>query len=418
MSNACGVDFGTSNSTVGWLGGNTEDTLLLPLEDGKHTLPSVVFFNADENEFTYGRAALSAYLAGYEGRLMRSLKSLLGSGAIDGQTEVGGRALPFRGLLTQFIAELKQRAEKASGQTFSNVVLGRPVHFVDDNAQADQLAQDTLADIARQVGFTNIEFQFEPIAAAFDYESRITKEELVLIADIGGGTSDFSVVRLSPERAKHIERRDDILANGGIHIGGTDFDKYLSLSSVMPLLGLGTRLTSNSEVPSSYYFNLATWHTINQLYTRKVWQQLQDVGREVKEKDKFARLLDLVEQRCGHWLAIQVEEGKIALSANDIAQLDLHRLQPTEIIDLRREDFDRSITHLVTSVEDKVTSLLADANLKPTDIDTVFFTGGSSGVHLLRHQIGRLVPDAQHVEGNLFGSIGSGLAIDAARKFA
>lgn len=418
MSNACGVDFGTSNSTVGWLNASNTESLLLPLEDGKYTLPSVVFFNADDNEFTYGRAALSAYLAGYEGRLMRSLKSLLGTGAIDGQTEVGGRALPFRGLLTQFIGELKQRAERAAGQDFSSVVLGRPVHFVDDNPIADQLAQDTLAEIARQVGFQHIEFQYEPIAAAFDYESRITKEELVLIADIGGGTSDFSVVKLSPERAKHIERRDDILANGGIHIGGTDFDKYLSLSSVMPLLGLGTRLTGNSEIPSSYYFNLATWHTINQLYTRKVWQQLQDVGREVREKDKFARLLDLVEQRCGHWLAIQVEEGKIALSANDVAQLDLHRLQPTEVINLRRDEFNRSITHLVTSVEEKVSSLLKDANLTPADIDTVFFTGGSSGVQLLRHQIGRLVPQAQHVEGNLFGSIGSGLAIDAARKFA
>jgi hypothetical chaperone protein len=418
MSNACGVDFGTSNSTVGWLGAKTNDTLLLPLEDGKHTLPSVVFFNADENEFTYGRAALTTYLAGYEGRLMRSLKSLLGSGAIDGQTEVGGRALPFRGLLKQFIAELKTRAERASGQTFNQVVLGRPVHFVDDNPQADQLAEDTLAEIAREVGFTDIAFQFEPIAAAFDYESRITKEELVLIADIGGGTSDFSVVRLSPERAKHIERRDDILANGGIHIGGTDFDKYLSLSSVMPLLGMGTRLVTNSEVPSSYYFNLATWHTINQLYTRKSWQQLQDVAREVREKDKFARLLDLVDQRCGHWLAIQVEQAKIALSAEQTTQLDLHRLQPTEIIDLRRDEFDQSIGHLVQTVEDKVSSLLADANLKPDDIDTVFFTGGSSGVHLLRHQIAKLVPNAQHVEGNLFGSIGSGLAIDAARKFA
>ncbi len=412
-----GSTFGTSNSTVGRYHQDKTGSLLLPLEGDKYTLPSVIFFNADDNEFTYGRAALDAYLAGYEGRLMRSLKSLLGSGAIDGQTEVGGRALPFRGLLTQFIGELKRRAEQASGEVFSNVVLGRPVHFVDDNPQADQLAQDTLADIARNVGFSHIEFQYEPIAAAFDYESRITKEELVLIADIGGGTSDFSVVRLSPERAKQVERRDDILANGGIHIGGTDFDKYLSLSSVMPLLGYGTRLNSSSEVPSSYYFNLATWHTINKLYTRKVWQQLQDVSREVKEKDKFARLLDLIEQRCGHWLAMQVEAGKIALSANEIAQLDLQRLQPSEIIALHRENFDLSITHLITSVENKVSAMLKDADLKPADIDTVFFTGGSSGVHLLRHQIGRLVPDARHIEGNLFGSIGSGLAIDTARKF-
>jgi len=416
MANACGVDFGTSNSTVGWARA-AGDVRLLSLEEDKATLPSVVFFNADENEFSYGRAALGEYLAGYEGRLMRSLKSLLGSGAIDGQTEVGGRALPYRGLLAQFIGELKRRGERAAGQSFSKVVMGRPVHFVDDDAAADQLAQDTLEDIARSVGFNEIAFQFEPIAAAFDYESRIAREELVLIVDIGGGTSDFSLVRLSPERARKSERRDDILANGGVHIGGTDFDKYFSLSCVMPLLGLGGRLGGNAEVPSSYYFNLATWHTINQLYTRKVWQQLQDVAREVADRERFARLLDVVEQRCGHWLALQVESGKIALSSQDSATLDLERLRPPEQLQLKREDFDVAVDHLIQSVEQTVTDLLQRAGLRPADIDSVFFTGGSSGVRLLRQRIGALVPDARHVEGDLFGSIGSGLAIDAARKF-
>ena len=416
MSDACGVDFGTSNSTMGW--SRQGQPSLLALEDGKMTLPSVVFFNADENEFSYGRAALSTYLAGYEGRLMRSLKSLLGSGMIDGQTEVGGRALPFRALLSQFIGELKQRGERSAGRSFDSVVLGRPVHFVDDNAEADQLAQDTLEEIARAVGFKHIDFQYEPIAAAFDYESTIAREELVLIADIGGGTSDFSLVRLSPERAKKAERRDDILATGGVHIGGTDFDKYLSLSSVMPLLGLGSKLSSNSEVPSSYYFNLATWHTINLIYTRKAWQQLQDVYREVSERDKFARLLDLVEQRAGHWLALQVEAAKIGLSGGETVTLDLDRLRPPESLQLQRADFDASIDHLVESVEQTVGKLLSDAGIKADAIDSVFFTGGSSGVHLLRRRIAALVPNARQVEGDLFGSIGSGLALDAVRKFS
>ncbi|MDR9849946.1 Hsp70 family protein [Herbaspirillum huttiense] len=417
MANACGVDFGTSNSTVGWMRPQAGDSLLLPLEDGKATLPSVVFFNADENSFSYGRAGLGEYLAGYEGRLMRSLKSLLGSGAIDGQTEVGGRALPYRGLLSQFIGELKQRAERAAGTSFSKVVLGRPVHFVDEDAAADQLAQDTLEEIARDVGFKDIAFQFEPIAAAFDYESRIDKEELVLIVDIGGGTSDFSLVRLSPERAARSERREDILANGGVHIGGTDFDKYFSLACVMPLLGLGGRLQGNAEIPSSYYFNLATWHTINQLYTRKAWQQLQDVAREVADRERFARLLDVVEQRCGHWLALQVEAGKIALSSAEQTLLDLDRLRQPEQLPLLRSDFNGAVDHLVQSVEQTVLTLLQQAGLRADDIDSVFFTGGSSGVRLLRERISALAPQARHVEGDLFGSIGSGLAIDAARKF-
>ncbi|HWX02666.1 Hsp70 family protein [Collimonas sp.] len=415
MSNACGVDFGTSNSTVGW--SRPGHKALLPLEDGKVTLPSVVFFNAEDDAFSFGRAALGAYLTGYEGRLMRSLKSLLGSSLIDAQTEVGGRALPFRALLTHFIAELKQRAESAAGKEFQSVVLGRPVFFVDDNPTADQRAQDTLAEIARSVGFQHIAFQYEPIAAAFDYESTIQREELVLIADIGGGTSDFSLVRLAPQRAANSERRDDILATGGVHIGGTDFDKYLSLSSVMPMLGLGSRLQNNSEVPSSYYFNLATWHTINQIYTRKAWLQLKDVHRETVEREKFGRLLDLVEQRAGHWLALQVEQGKIGLSDAETVQMSLDRIAPGQALNLTREQFNASITHLVGSVEDTVTKLLRDAGVTPAQVDTVFFTGGSSGVQLLRHKIAALVPSAKAVEGDLFGSIGAGLALDAVRKF-
>jgi len=415
MAIACGVDFGTSNSTVGWV--RPGHPTMLALEDGKTTLPSVVFYNAEDEEVTFGRAALGEYLAGYEGRLMRSLKSLLGTSLIDGQTEVGGRALPFRMLLANFIGEVKKRAEQASGRQFNSAVFGRPVYFIDDNPANDQLAEDTLAEIARSVGFKDIAFQFEPIAAAFDYESQIDREELVLIADIGGGTSDFSLVRLSPERARKAERRDDILATGGVHIGGTDFDKYLSLSAVMPLLGYGSQLNNNSEVPSSYYFNLATWHTINLAYTKKMWTQLSELVRDAREQDKLGRLQKLIDERAGHWLAMKVEEGKIALSGAQNVALELERLSPAVTLDLSRSGFDAAIGHLVGSVEQTVQKMLADAGVKPEQVDTVFFTGGSSGVQSLRERIGAVLPAARKVEGDLFGSIGAGLALDAVRKF-
>ncbi len=415
MAIACGVDFGTSNSTVGWV--NPGQPVMLGLEDGKVTLPSVVFFNADDEVVRFGRAALADYLAGYEGRLMRSMKSLLGTSLIDGQTEVAGRALPFRSLLAQFIGELKRRAELAAGREFTSAVFGRPVHFIDDNGAHDQLAQDTLAEIARSVGYKDVAFQFEPIAAAFDYESQIAREELVLIADIGGGTSDFSLVRLSPQRASKVERRDDILANGGIHIGGTDFDKYLSLASVMPLLGYGSQLRNQSAVPSSYFFNLATWHTINQAYTKKASVQLADLLRDSAEQDKLGRLQRLIDDRAGHWLAMQVEQGKIALSDAEQVVLELDRLTPTAALPVTRAQFDGAVDHLVSSVEQTVQALLRDAGVAASDVDTVFFTGGSSGVQLLRQRIAALVPTARRVEGDLFGSIGAGLALDAARKF-
>ncbi len=412
---ACGIDFGTSNSTAGWL--RPGQSALLSLEDGKPTLPSVVFFNAEEDSISYGRAGLSDYLEGYEGRLMRSLKSLLGSSLIDGQTEVLGRALPFRELLAHFIGELKQRAERSAGRAFDTAVFGRPVHFVDDNLAADQQAQRTLEETARAVGFKEISFQFEPIAAAFHYEQDIRAEELVLIVDIGGGTSDFSLVRLSPERAGLVERRDDLLANGGIHIGGTDFDKYLSLGNILPLLGYKTRLRNNSEVPSSYYFNLATWHTINFNYTRKIWMELQEVYRDAREQDKLDRLLRLIEHREGHWLALRAEEAKIGLSSSEKVTLQLDRIHAGLSHDILRSDFDAAVSHLVDGVAGTVSQLLQDANLGAHQIDTVFFTGGSSGVPLLRQRIAALLPNARAVEGDLFGSIGAGLAVEALRRY-
>ena len=416
MTNACGVDFGTSNSTVGWV--RPGQSTLLPLEDGKATLPSVVFFNADDDQVRYGRAALADYLEGYDGRLMRSLKSLLGTSLMDGQTEVGGRALPFKQLLGHFIGEVKRRAEREAGRPFDHAVFGRPVYFVDDDPEADRLAEDTLAEVARAVGFREIGFQYEPIAAAFDYESRIAREELVLIADIGGGTSDFSLVRLGPERAGRVDRRDDILATGGVHIGGTDFDKYLSLASVMPLLGHGSALVSGAAVPSGFYFNLATWHTINQAYTRKSIAQLADLVRDAAEPAKLKRLQRLIDDRAGHWLAMRVEEAKIGLSDAPEVVLDLDRLEPAEVLRVGRDVFTQAIGGMVDSVGATVQRLLDEAGVAPERVDTVFFTGGSSGVASLRERIAAIVPDARRVEGDLFGSIGAGLAIDAARKFA
>jgi hypothetical chaperone protein len=172
---------------------------LIALEDDKITLPSVVFFNIEERRPVYGRLALHEYLEGYEGRLMRSLKSLLGSKLIKHDTSVlGGDAV--QGPAGAVHRRAQERAEAAAGREFEEVVLGRPVFFVDDDPMADQEAENTLVDVARKLGFKDVSFQYEPIAAAFDYESTIEKEELVLIVDIGGGTSDFSLVRLSPER--------------------------------------------------------------------------------------------------------------------------------------------------------------------------------------------------------------------------
>jgi hypothetical chaperone protein len=412
---ACGIDFGTSNSTVGWQ--RPGHPALLPLEDGKPTLPSVVFFNAEEHSVSFGRAGLREYLDGYEGRLMRSLKSLLGSSLIDGRTDVQGEVIVFRDLLTQFIGNLKARAEAQGERSFEQAVLGRPVFFVDDDSAADRLAEQTLADIARHIGFKEVSFQYEPIAAAFHYETTLQHEETVLVADIGGGTSDFSIVRLSPERAKAAERLNDVLANDGIHIGGTDFDKQLSLAAVMPLLGHRSQMKNGRDMPSSIYFNLATWHTINFAYAKPIWVEQQRLLLDALEPERLERLLALLRERAGHWLAHQVEQAKIELSDNPTATLSLARFAPGESQALSRAEFDLSTEILVEKVEGAVARLLPQAGLAAKGIDTIFFTGGSSGIPQLRQRIAALLPQARVVEGDLFGSIGAGLAVDAARRY-
>ncbi|CAH1188910.1 putative heat shock protein YegD [Candidatus Nitrotoga sp. BS] len=412
---ACGIDFGTSNSTVGWL--RPGQPILLALENGKPTLPSVVFFNAEENTVSVGQAGLQEYLEGYEGRLMRALKSLLGSSLMEGKTEINGRSLPYKELLTQFITELKRRAETAADRTFEQAVFGRPVFFVDDDTAADQKAEATLEAIARTAGFSEVSFQYEPIAAAYHYERQIDREELVLIADIGGGTSDFSLIRLSPQRALAADRRNDLLANSGVHIGGTNFDRQLSLKGVMPLLGYGTPLKRGLTMPTSYYLNLATWHTINQAYTRRTWADLQELYLDTQAPEAMDRLLKLIRDRTGHWLAVQVEEAKIALSAGDSATLHLDRLAPGMRHTLTRIEFEQASAELVEKIGDTLSTLLTKAGVRSESVDTIFFTGGASGVPMLRERIAAILPMARRMEGDLFGSVGAGLAVEAQRRY-
>ncbi|WP_455232308.1 Hsp70 family protein [Geopseudomonas aromaticivorans] len=412
---ACGIDFGTSNSTVGWRRPGADN--LIALEDGKDTLPSVLFFNFEEQRPAFGRQALGEYLDGYEGRLMRSLKSLLGSPLLGSATTVLGSAMPFKQILGLFLGELKQRAEAEAGRPFEQVVLGRPVFFVDDDPAADREAADTLVEVARELGFQDVSFQYEPIAAAFDYESGIDREELVLIVDIGGGTSDFSLVRLSPERRALAERQGDILATGGVHIGGTDFDKQLSLNGVMPLFGYGSRMKSDALMPTSHHMNLATWHTINAVYAQKSKIALESMRYDIADPTGIDRLLRLIEQRAGHWLAIEVEASKIALTEEQRRHIDFSRIEAGLSAELTRALFEAAIAQQLERINAGIGQLLSDAGVTAEQVDTLFFTGGSSGIPALRQSAARLLPNARQVEGNRFGGIGSGLAIEAHKRY-
>lgn len=415
IARACGVDFGTSNSTIGWWG--AAGPTLLALEGARVLLPSVVFFNHDEECVQVGQAALADYLAGYEGRLMRSLKSLLGSKLIEGQTEVHGRVVAFRDLLAKFIEELRRRAEHAAGRSFDTAVFGRPVRFVDEDDAADREAQATLEAIARSAGFRELSFELEPIAAAYHHEQTLARETLVMVADIGGGTSDFSLLRLGPERARQEDRTSDVLGCAGVHVGGTDFDRQLSLAEVMPYFGLGSRLKSGREMPSAIYFDLATWHTINRAYTRQAAAALKELGPDIADAQRHARLLRLIERRDGHRLALDVEAAKIALSAADEHALPLVRYEPGLQCRITRRAFDAATAPLVARVGAAVDVLLRDAHVSAERVESIYLTGGGSAMLALRAAIEAQLPAAKLTTGDTFGSIGAGLGVAAARRY-
>jgi hypothetical chaperone protein len=413
----CGLDFGTSNTTLAVAGGNTPSRLL-PLEDGKPTIPSVIFFDFENNREVFGRTAIADYTAGSDGRMMRSLKSILGSSLAEEKVRVQKRTLSYLQVIGTFVGTVKQRAEADLGEAFDSVVLGRPVHYVDDDPIADRKAQQQMEATVRARGFTHIEFQFEPIAAALDYEQQVTREEIGLVVDLGGGTSDFSIVRVSPERARAADRHDDILATAGVHVGGTDFDRHLSLKAVMPELGYQTPTADGKRpLPSGPYVDLATWHRINLLYDPAMLRQLRQTQKEARDPERVERMISIVAHREGHRLAGDVEEAKIALTDAETVQLEFAGEELALHPSVTRARFEAAIARDIDRVEDKLREVVAVAGLTADRIDTMILTGGSTRIPTILARLRANFPAARFVDTDAFGSVGLGLALDARRRF-
>jgi hypothetical chaperone protein len=411
----CGLDFGTSNTTLGTIEGTAP--VLVTLESGQTTIPSAIFYEVD-GAVLIGRKAIDAYVEGAPGRLMRSLKSVLGTSLIEETTRLGRERTSFRDVIAYYLGAVKRRAEQATGRELRDVVHGRPVHFVDNAPDADRKAEQTLREIAREIGFDEVTFQFEPIAAALDYERQISSEEVALIADIGGGTSDFSIVRLGPEHHRKADRSADILANDGVRIGGTDFDRQLSLGVVMPLFGFGSAMKRQGlDVPSSYFHDLATWSNINQMYEPRVLADIRQVRQEAREPALLDRLVRVVDEQRGHSLAMEVEDAKIALSDRRETEIPLEWVAPGLGATVRRPDLVGHTRQLAERIAARIKLCLAEARLSADDIDAVFLTGGSVRLAHVRKAITKTVPSARIVDGDTFGAVGKGLTLEALRRY-
>lgn len=416
MSWPVGIDFGTSNSTVGSVDGNTP--MLVAVENERRSIPTAMFFDFETRHFSFGRAAIDAYTsAPREGRLLRALKSVLGSSLIEEHTQFGNQRLPFTAVVTKFLRHLKATSEARLGDAVDSAVLGRPVSFVDDDPAADRRAQDQLHACARAAGFRDVRFQYEPIAAAFEHELSVATEELVLVADLGGGTADFSIARVAPDRRGRPDRSGDILASAGVHVGGTNFDYRLSMRSVMPLFGHGTLTTRGIEMPSHFFQEMATWHRIPYLYDRKNASGISELPFIAARRDLLERFITVVRKRYAYRLAGDVEDAKIALSTASSAGIDLDYVEHGLTASPTVADFDAATSELRAAITRTLQSCLLQAGVGPAGIDTVFFTGGTSLIPSVRDACMQVVPGARPVEGDPEGSVGKGLAIEARRCF-
>jgi hypothetical chaperone protein len=424
----CAIDFGTSNSAIGVPGAGGE-MQLVELEPGERTMPTAVFYHADATPGSasglrsFGRAAIAAYVDGVDGRLMRSMKSLLGSKLLDQTTEVGGgRGVKYRDVVAGYLQHLKARAEIHVGQPIRRAMLGRPVFFVDDDPVRDAQAQAALEAAARSVGFAEVHFQFEPIAAALDYERGVGREEVVLVADIGGGTSDFSVVRVGPRQREQLDRKADILANHGVHSAGTDFDRRVELRAILPELGFGALGPSRGdeparEVPSSVYFDLATWHLINTVYTPQRVAELRAARRDHANARHHERLMTTLTQRLGHELAARAESAKIELAGAGHARIDLGHVEHRLAVSFSEAQMLESIRAETEKIVSAAQATVAQAGLAAQAVDTLYFTGGSTGLRALTEAIAARFPAARVVRGDRFASVATGLGLFARRWF-
>jgi hypothetical chaperone protein len=404
-----GIDFGTSNSAMAWATPHGT-AQLIPLEGDALAMPTAVFYNAEEGSTHFGREAIAHYLEGTEGRLMRSLKSLLGSPLLNETTLINNQLVNFEDIITTYLAALRERATRHVGAAPTRVVMGRPVHFVDDDAARDAKAESSLRQAAERVGFTDISFQFEPIAAALDYERRLTRETTVLVADIGGGTSDFTVVRLGPALMHNPNRADDVLATTGVHIGGTDFDQKLSLGQVMPLLGYGHIGAQNREVPNRVFFDLATWHLINWQYQPKAIAQAKALQVNYSNVGLHDRLMRVLTERYGHHMAHDVEQAKIRCSqTNNNTAIDLSYVEVDLAASLGAADLHTHLTQLLSNTVACARECVQRAGLTNGKPDAIYLTGGSSALRTFQEALQAEFAGVPLVEGDLFGGVASGL---------
>ncbi|WP_163849047.1 Hsp70 family protein [Pseudooceanicola aestuarii] len=402
------VDFGTSNSAAAVLVDGRPQRL--PIEAGAETLPTAVFFPADGGAMQIGQAAARALIAGDEGRYMRALKSVLGTPLFHEKRPLGGRRRTLAEIVTAFLAALRARAEAETGRRYTSVLSGRPVRFHSAAADAarDAVAQADLEGCYHAAGFTDVAFLAEPEAAAL--ASTGTAGETGLIVDIGGGTSDFTLFR------RH-DTGIDVVGSHGVRLGGTDFDRAVSLAFAMPQLGLGGQLRrvlgeGLLPVPRPIYNDLASWAMIPFLYTRETERMAEDLAAHALEPEKMARLVEVIRDQLGHDLAFAVERGKIAANgaARDAA-VDMSMIVRGLSVPLSLGGVNDALAGYRETLRHALLETLFATGTAPDAVNHVVLVGGSSLMRMVEEEARAACPAARISRSEAFTAVVDGLAL-------
>ncbi len=407
-----GIDFGTSNTAAGVMVSGRPH--LIEVEPGRKTLPTSVFFDYDRKVTTYGAVANAALIDGREGRFMRALKSVLGTPLMREKRQIAYERLTLIEVVARFLRMLRERAEAETGESYDVALSGRPVRFHSTDDARNAQAEVDLREAYMVAGYRDVSFMYEPEAAALA-SGPLDKGALGLIVDIGGGTSDFSVF----ERDGDVTR---IIASHGVRVGGTDFDRAISIADVMPLFGRGAEIRNElgegrHVAPNAIYNDLATWAKIPFLYTGENRRMAADFAKLGVQPALFARLKTVLEMELGHDIAFAVEAGKIALNRPDArtAAIDLDLIEKGLRADLTQHAMDAVLADHATAIRACAAETLAMADVTPDRIGKIVFVGGSSLMQVVEDAMVGMFPGAALERAEAFTAVADGLAIAAAR---
>ncbi|MEO9969909.1 MAG: Hsp70 family protein [Hyphomonadaceae bacterium] len=399
-----GIDFGTSNTSVAFRAGN--EINLAPLEASSTSIPTAIFYDALTRDTLLGNSAVTAYEEGEDGRLMRSIKSLLGTALIDESTQVGNRRVSFKAIVTQFLWGILNQIERSTGEKVTSVTQGRPVSFNDTDPVRDAKAQDILQDCLNQAGVADVTFLEEPVAAAKSVTFSPERENLAIVIDIGGGTSDFSVIRVSKNNNVF-----EVLSSAGVYVGGNELDRLLSFHDIAKLFGKDeTFEKTRLPTPNEPYAVLSDWKLLHKMYARDMAAKVKWMRTQSPNSDGIAALQYLIARQDAHRYANKIEDIKVGLSQHKSALFQYPMNSSTLEKHVHRSEFELLIDAPLAKMEQALDECLIAADVADAQLTDIILVGGSTLVPAVERRLTRRFEQANIVSNDRFSSVAKGLA--------